>query len=508
MAIEKYLTPDYLFDPTPVYDGSWLFELDNLKNLSLPDGKSTLFQKFYENTFINPLSQIFKNSKGIVNFPMGMVCCPNKNGIGRKLTYSKYHFFSGLLGYLSQNIDIGKLSEDEFKKQQQKFYEENIEKDSNELNEIFAQKFKEKCDKLQDLINNEIESIYFDDATKDYLPLKDRIDFTTYLKNMYREMYSIYTGLLTLGDFFEKPLPYHDLAACFDPDTFYLMFAKIIYEFNIKREREENNLSNSYVFLYNYEEALQEVVKENRKYDPKITFILENGKRIRYTRWTFKDEFMKMQARHPDIKPIVLPEITESNRDNYREIGIMQKLHALYNSQNAEVNWEFLPQETMIKKSNVIVNSQSLKNTDKKDLAALQAETDERINILDNSNYLMRIKGKNSFSGYYAFVYSTGAVILEKFWQNPEKLIPAKEEATYVMNIDNFIEMSKLSKLVLIEFMREIDDLGVKRIFHTSVNNWHSNIYKAINGVSYDLHNVLRFIDRLIREEESERTNE
>ena len=120
-----------------------------------------------------------------------------------------------------------------------------------------------------------------------------------------------------------------------------------------------------------------------------------------------------------------------------------------------------------------------------------------RISILENSGYVGRpIKGLNTFSGYYAFVYQSGVVVLEKFWNDEEKMIPATFNATYVMNIDNFIEMSKVSKLTLIEYIKTLPEIGVKRIFHTNINNWHRNLYNEING-SYRLEDVISFIASL-----------
>ena len=257
-----------------------------------------------------------------------------------------------------------------------------------------------------------------------------------------------------------------------------------------------------------YKEALHMISKDNKKYNPVLKdFVLANKRKVHnYNRFEYLKELESLIARHSELKVIKLPEIV-NDPNKYKDIDLMSKLQMLY-SNETQVNWTFLP------KGEGIIKNKKEKVTEDNGIEILDVdedlikETNMRIDIMMNSNFIgTPIEGKNSFLGYYAFVYQNGVVILEKFWQTKD-LKPAKENATYVMNIDNFIEMSKLSKLVLIEFMREIDDLGVKRIFHTSVNNWHSNIYKAINGVSYDLHNVLRFIDRLIREEESERTNE
>ena len=93
MAIEKYLTPDYIFNPSPSYDFLWQFDLNNLFNLAIrTKGKETKFHEFYKETFLKPLTKIF-NSNALLSFPMGMVSMPNKNRIGRKLVYSKYNFY-------------------------------------------------------------------------------------------------------------------------------------------------------------------------------------------------------------------------------------------------------------------------------------------------------------------------------------------------------------------------------------------------------------------------------
>ena len=277
MAIEKFITPDVLFDPTPSYDYMWYFDIINLFNLATKvDGKKTKFHDFYKETFITPLVNTFKTNK-FITYPMAMISKPNENKVGRKLVYSKYHFFNGLLSELYQQIDMVNENPEEYNKKLKEIFKNNIDKNSSELNEVFANLFKEKCRRYQDLLTREIESEYFDAASKDYRDLKTDLDFRTYVKKAYEENNNIYKGLLTLGDFFENALDYHKLAACFDADTFYLMFAKIVYEFNLMREEQEKTLDNSYIYLFNYEEAVKMVVKENRKYDPRIIYILDNG---------------------------------------------------------------------------------------------------------------------------------------------------------------------------------------------------------------------------------------
>jgi len=142
------------------------------------------------------------------------------------------------------------------------------------------------------------------------------------------------------------------------------------------------------------------------------------------------------------------------------------------------------------------VNSSSVGRT-RKDKSKLIEEVNMRIDILENSGYIISpIMGLDTFSGYYAFVYPNGKVILEKFWENAETQNPAVESATYVMTIDNFVELSKMPKLALIEYIKSFPEVGVRRIFHTSINNWQRNLFNEING-SYRFEDAIDFINNL-----------
>lgn len=504
MAIEKYMEPhgqaSLIFDPSPSYDFTWYFSLNNLFNLSIKtEGKKTLFHEFFQKTFEEPLTKIFK-SDIVSKMPMAMISCPNDNKIGRKLVYSRYHFFGGILGLVCQNIDTYGISTEEFK-QKQALLHAKIGENTSDLNAAVAEVFKEKARRIKDVLDNEFKSEYFEAANQDYLPFKDEIDFRKYFKRLYNAIINIQEGLLNLGDFFNQPIDYNKLFECFDPDVFYLMFAKIIYEYNLQTEKDTGSLDSSAIYLYHYNDIVNSYVKENRKYDPKITFTLGDGKRIHYSRWIFKDEFNKMQERHPELKPFELPKLTGENAEKYKDITIMNKLYDLYMDEGVQLNWEFLPQDVRIRKSEVERKNLIKRSNRHKDRETLLQEVDERIEIMENSGYIRRIKGTNSFQGYIAYVYSTGAVILEKFWEDEDSLKPAKEEATYIMNIDNFKEMSKQPKTVLIEYMRTIDNLGIERKFHTSINGWHRNIIKAISSPSYKIEDVIKFIDNLMNEE-------
>lgn len=494
MSVEKYFEPynsvSIIFDPIPSYKGDWGFDIENLIKNSKKEQGINLFSDFYNITYCDPLKEIFKTER-ILDFNVGMISKANDNNIGRCLKYSKVDFFIEMSSFLNQNIDRFGKSNDE----QQAYLINlisNIHKDNETLNLAYSEALSEKAKKLKNLLENEINSEYFDAAMKDYAFYKNKMDFTSYIKSAYKITTDFQNGMLRLGDFFDKNIDFVELSKNFDIDTFYLLFAKIIYEFNLMRENEDNILDNSYGYLYLYNNALNE---ENRKYDPKILYTLSSGKKMRYSRYQFQEDFKSLMERHPEAKAITLPKLENDNNDKYKDISLMEKLTQLY-SEDTQVNWEFLPEGEGIKKSQKSTNSVN-KEINKKDKEVLINETNLRIGILENSGFLGRpIKGLNTFAGYYAFIYPNGKVILEKFWENEETMNPAVGSATYVMNIDNFIEMSKISRLNLIEYIKTLPEVGVKRIFHTTINNWQRNLYDEING-TYRLEDAIEFINGL-----------
>lgn len=488
---KQYNSAAVVFDPIPSYSGDWIFTINNLQRNALKKDGKNLFEEFYRTTYQQPLTEIFKTPR-ILDFSVGMICKPNDNNVGRGLRYSKVDFFIRLTDYLNQYIDRYGSSFEEHTIYLKSLIA-HIKGDNETLNAVYSEALKEKARKLKDVVDKEINSEYFEAAMRDYAPYKGRISFGDYIKSAYNITVLFQNGMLRLGDFFDQNLDYNALAASFEPDTFYLLFAKIIYEFNLIREKESGRLDNSYCYLYYYLMAVDEVVKTDKRYDPKIFFTLPNGKKIKYSRWQLQIQTKELLERHPEAKAISLPQLDGDSFHKYKDISLMEKITRLY-SEETKVNWEFLPEGEGIKRGK---NSGEHKNNVPKDKSDLVNEVNMRIDILEKSGFIGRpVKGLNTFSGYYAFIYPNGKVILEKFWENEETMNPATKAATYVMTIDNFVEMSKLSRINLIEYIRTLPEVGVKRIFHTSINNWQMNLYAEIVG-SYRLEDAIEFINSL-----------
>ena len=493
MAIERYFEnqrkSDVVFDPIPSYSGYWFFGIENLLKNSKKDDKTNLFSEYYNRSLTIPLQNALK-SASVFKFPIRFMSQPNTDNIGRKLTFSKVDFFSGITSLLDYEIDkYGKSKEEH-----EEFIHSlahSIEEPNNSLNAVYANALGEKLRKLKDLIDKEFNSDYFDSAMKDYEPYKNRISFSDYLKKMYKLIQDCEQGILSLGDFFDTSLNGEDIYNCFDPDTFYLLFATIILEQNLKLDQLGKPLDNNYIYLYQYFEACDEIIKEDKKYNPTILYEWSSGKKERISRRELQIRFEELKKRHPDDTPIVLPFMEDD--DVYKNIYLVEKLVEL-SKQDSKVNWSFLPQGKGITRSERKMGNMAKESAEE----SLLEETDMRIEIMENSGYVgTPLQGADSFNGYYAFVYSNGVVVLEKFWENEETKRPARECATYVMDIDNFSEMSKVSKIDLITYMHENPNLKVKRIFHTTINNWQRNLYQAINGTSYRIDDAINFIDNL-----------
>lgn len=132
-------------------------------------------------------------------------------------------------------------------------------------------------------------------------------------------------------------------------------------------------------------------------------------------------------------------------------------------------NWEFLPPDDRKLESEII---NRIKNTTFGTTALEQEQHQKRLlelfmakkALYDSSDPFFRIKGKNTFDGYVGYVYPNGRVVLDKFYDNASEGILADGHAVYAMSIQEFYELSKLSKSEIIR-----NDL-CKRYFHRG--NW------------------------------------
>lgn len=491
-AMEDYRGPNMVFDPIPSYDGVWEFRTINLSKNSLKKDGKNLFDEFLRETFTVPMEGFFGFSQ-ISRMSIKMISMPNENMIGRTLRYSKVDFFLSVLAFLNHEVDrYGKTKEEQEEYLKELF--KKVTEDNATLNTAFAAEVEKKACIYEEVATLGAASEYYEALAKDYSMSGSRISIREFARINAKNFRDYAIGLSSLGDFFDTNLDIGKLYSCFDPDTFYLMFAKIVYEQNLKNYGNNTGLNNNYSILMNYLDGCKEVGK---RYNPKIPFVLDNDKTTKISRWQLEVDTKELMTHYPEAKPIMLPELDGSEADKYRDINLLNKLMKLYDT-SSQVSWEFLPKGEKIARAETITPRKKRESSKEPiDYTALIEEVNKRISFLEHTDFIgTPIKGLDTFSGYYAFVYPNGKVVLEKFWENEETLIPATSCATYVMTIDNFVEMSKNSKPTLIEYIRLLPEVGVKRLFHSSFAGWQKSVTSEIEG-SYRLEDAIEFINSL-----------
>lgn len=118
-------------------------------------------------------------------------------------------------------------------------------------------------------------------------------------------------------------------------------------------------------------------------------------------------------------------------------------------------NWEFLPpddkryEEEVIKKIKGSGESMSEEERQKHQERLLEMFMEKK-ELYDSSDPFFRVKGKGTFDGYIGFVYPNGRVVLDKFYDDADNGKLADGHAVYAMGIQEFYELSRLSKSEII----------------------------------------------------------
>lgn len=438
-----------IFDPVPSYADLWYFNLENIIN----NCDKEKWEEFYKNSYKNKLNKLF-NNEYIFDIEVGMISKPNHDNMGRCLQYNRYDFFIGIISFLNDEIDNYNLNAEERNKRIEELIQ-NIGDTSENRNIYFSEMLKEKKRRLKDVLDKEFNSEYFEVAMKDYNVYKRVISFSEYIEKYYKVISDFQMGVLRLGDFFETNIDINKFSEVMNIDKLCLLFAKIIYDIN-----KDNELNDNYRYLCFYKHVLDNILKDDKKYNVSIIYINEFGRKVKYSVKNFIKEYGKLEGKYSEIKNYKLPEV--DNHESYKDISLMEKINELHK----QSNWIFLNKSERIKKSN-------------------NKDINLRINILENSGYIGRPLVNND---NYAFIYENELVIIENFNE-------LEHHATYIMNIDDFIKLSKESNIKIIDFVKE-KEIKIKRIFHTNINNWQRNLFDEING-TYLLEDALNFINSI-----------
>lgn len=318
-----------------------------------------------------------------------------------------------------------------------------------------------------------------------------------------------------LYEYFNKPIDL-EMLNCIDKDVFlafYVFRSLHIFDWTDKEVDLKYNIektiepTENYLLLLEY---LKTITNHSYKvsFETKGKFVDEKGE-IQIDTFTIdladiKEELETIYDRFPALKN------RESRINSYEELlstrasETWKKLQQKEAIKRIKGYWELIPKgESLIYTPKSLTKPSVPKSNQERSLKLKESYDllDDKMNFFESTNPVCELTGINTFDGYKAYIYSNSCVILEKFYtyNSKGKLVPTTGEAIYVMNLYEFMDLSKLTKPEIIEEINSYDNPNVYRIYHSK--NWKNKVEKAISGQGYGYtEECIDYIEELAKE--------
>lgn len=219
--------------------------------------------------------------------------------------------------------------------------------------------------------------------------------------------------------------------------------AHLSYAYSMEEFRQENI---SYVteYLLNKDKLNKDI-----SLPLLVNFDGEGRKDTLVTNELLLKSYRKFLLTHKDIY------IIHKNREDFIGCDLSDIEEYIKNYSNQlEASWNFLENKDGVYKGFVEkINSSNLDQSIKQErleLASLKLKEKEEYYNVKNKPYYI-VQGKNKFNGYIGFIYSNGKVVLDRYFSDKKCNIPTNSDAAYIMNVDDFIKLSMISKESIIE---------------------------------------------------------
>lgn len=511
MKFEDYFNIDlFLFTPKVFYEGTWLLggffsgvyeKGDYLVINSKVKGNNNLYKKFLEENYYKKLANIF-NSSDLANFFIPRIILDIDDDTNKRTISYSFDYF--LMRYVSSLIFVESPID--------KYY--NIVSKNNTRAvalQVVYDMIREERKAYSDIKKNGKNSIYYEKLI-DVIPTIDsNKNLEELIDGLLEPLCKFCIRRNDLLDFFKKKVDTKKLLECFDFDKFCLIAAQGSIEQCYDTEKNHNLVDNSIVYIKSYLEAVEKYRVVCPKYNPSIIVYDEKGKKRKKYLNEIELEYRSLLARHPEFR---FYEIEDSKLETiFKRYGKDQQLEStdfssqegakvleslvyqLLEDQELATSWEFIPKG----KREV---SENTHNITKMYDSITEDEAVRRMIIgrkfFLNSNYIVELRGINNFAGYVGYIYPNGTVAFEKFYENEQTHRVARDSATYIMDVSNFIELSKYSKSEIIDMLKHDKSLKVKRIFHyKDMNRWIKNVSDSITGQDYS-DEIMEYINTLI----------
>lgn len=296
------------------------------------------------------------------------------------------------------------------------------------------------------------------------------------ITNYKNSIESVKQGIGSVSEIFNRQINFEELFNCFNYDELCLMLAisMLTHCTNVYLEKNyvNNNEFNSLMYSIKYYiECVDIYRKKYPGYNPSVIIDKEKKREKRYFYEDLKNNFESILEAIPDYK------INPFNDIKFDE----------------ELPWEIISPGHRIE----ILDEE--RNISKK--TTTKEKEEKKLRVIEGYNYLISIKpirifkGKDKFYGYMGFEFSNDIVVFEKIY-NEDKSI-AVENATYIMNKNNFKELCKLNKSQILWLLKK-SKRGIRRLYHTKdMKGWKNRIKQFVQGNDYTIE-AYDYIDELI----------
>jgi len=487
----------FLFNPVVTYSGSFLLRTGSISsgmtydagkdvfvlNSKVVNGKN-LYQDFINRYFVssfgNPPAKAI--TPAIIPVLMSEM---NENGNGRTVKFS----YTPTLLLLLEDFNL--ISE--------------VPEDEAELALYVKGKVKEKRDKMFDVLRNWDKSPYYEEMKNRYEPygytmtyefLEKQKDYFTKLIFILKDVSKDAAGNKFSKEKFEE---------CFDKDKMILCLCKCIVDSCSETARTENVFHNCMVEVIQLIHNVKEIGLE-KEFNPVIKYYNEKkGKVVNYSFDDLRKEVAQMLSEHPEFEiATVSMEDVIANDLMHNETATQEFSRTVLDSRKRQAlqsSWEFIKPGSKEDKEDEIKNDFDAQMK-KRAVTVSGEEKDFYLELMrkrlffEKTGYMEYIVGINNFAGYVGYIYSNGLVIFEKMYEDETRMSPVREaNATYVMNVDNFVLLSCMTKTEIINYIKSTANPDIKRVYHSKT--WEQRLLRIIEGSSYD--NVEEKIDTLIQ---------
>lgn len=462
-----------------------IFYLNAIEDRGVNRYEEFLNKYFYEKLELNLLGKSNYSRLKPVLLTSG-----NKDGNGRHLRFDYYLLIYNLLEdkSLNHHYDTNKLLEvtiDYFKNQLRVINSYSRNRLNSEAPKFVVARYLQSKGYPIGKID-EINSLSLDDMKKVDFLITDGVleQFTRNIEKILRILNNVKREIAKSEE--KETGEYQDelqtaFMNCFTYDKFLMCFMKFVLDNNKEYVKQGKGIDNSLIELTQF----VHVVDENKiKYTPSIKIYDERQRKVvNYNFNKLRADYEILYRKNKDAAPISQLSFEQVKKMGlYRNSEKMDKYREFMSKENEkiiETEFEILaPGEKAEDVRGYAGNKPKINNKSNKNVI-----TDEEIAYrkftLEQTKWARKIVGRDKFAGYIGYIYQNCLVLFEKF----EEKGGLKNNATYVMSIDDFVkflELIKLSKSEIIDYISNPNNKDVKRLYHN--DTWADRLQSLINA--------------------------